>query len=216
MLLHQVAETSLAVAATSARSGKVALLAACLSAAATPEVPVVVAYLSGALRQRRPGVGWASLRDMPPPASTPTLGVLEVDEVFEGLGALSGRGSTAERRARLAALLARATSVEQRLLGGLVSGELRQGALDGVVTEAVAVAAGVRAADLRRAVTVAGSLTPVAREVLARGAAGLADFRLAVGSPVKPMLAQSAPTVADALSRTGAAGVEWKLDGIRV
>jgi DNA ligase 1 len=216
VLLHQVAETSVAVAATSARSGKVALLAACLSAAAPPEVPVVVAYLSGALRQRRTGVGWASLREVPPPAPTPTLGVLEVDEVFGGLGALSGRGSTAERRARLTALLARATSVEQRLLGGLVSGELRQGALDGVVTEAVAVAAGVPAADLRRAVTVAGSLTPVASEVLARGPAGLTDFRLAVGSPVKPMLAQSAPTVADALSRTGAAGVEWKLDGIRV
>ncbi|HSK55325.1 MAG TPA: ATP-dependent DNA ligase [Jiangellales bacterium] len=216
MLLHQVAETSAAVAATPARSGKVALLAACLSTAAAPEVPVVVAYLSGALRQRRTGVGWASLREMPPPAQTPTLGVLEVDEVFEGLGALSGRGSTAERRARLVALLARATAVEQRLLGGLVSGELRQGALDGVVTEAVAVAAGVPAADLRRAVTVAGSLTPVAGAVLARGPVGLADFRLAVGSPVKPMLAQSAPSVAEALSRTGAAGVEWKLDGIRV
>ncbi|HSK26155.1 MAG TPA: ATP-dependent DNA ligase [Jiangellales bacterium] len=216
MLLHQVAEASTAVAATPSRTAKVRLLAGCLADAAPPEVPVVVAYLSGALRQRRTGVGWASLRGMPPAAALPTLQVLEVDAVFAGLEGLSGRGSTGERRTRLATLLARATAAEQRLLTGLVSGELRQGALDGVVTEAVAAASGVPAPDVRRAVTVAGALAPVAEQVLAHGPAGLAAFRLAVGTPVKPMLAQSAPSVADALGRTGPAGVEWKLDGIRV
>ncbi|MGH8825975.1 MAG: ATP-dependent DNA ligase, partial [Jiangellaceae bacterium] len=102
------------------------------------------------------------------------------------------------------------------LLAGLVSGELRQGALDGVLTEAVAVAAAVPAAEVRRAVTVAGTLTPVAQAVLAGGTDGLRRFRLAVGSPLRPMLAQSAPDLADAFVRTGPAAVEWKLDGIRV
>ena len=112
--------------------------------------------------------------------------------------------------------MARATPTEQRLLAGLVSGELRQGALDGVLTEAVATAAEVPAADVRRAVTVAGTLRPVAEAVLVHGSAGLGRFQLVVGVPVRPMLAQSAPTLTEALARTGPAAVEWKLDGIRV
>ncbi|HEU4543634.1 MAG TPA: ATP-dependent DNA ligase [Jiangellaceae bacterium] len=216
MLLRDVAETSAAVAATSGRLAKVALLGACLRRAEPADVPVVVAYLSGELRQRRTGLGYAALRDLPAPATTPTLTVAEVDAEFAAMSDLSGKGSATIRRDRFGAVMARATPDEQRLLAGLVTGELRQGALDGVLTEAVAQAAEMPGNDLRRAVTVAGALTPVAEAVLVEGPAALNRFRLAVGTPLRPMLAQSAPTVADALARTGPAAVEWKLDGFRV
>ncbi|HEX5996206.1 MAG TPA: ATP-dependent DNA ligase [Jiangellales bacterium] len=216
MLLKDVAETSVAVAATSGRRAKIALLGECLRRAEPGDVPVVVRYLSGELRQRRTGLGYAALRDIPAPATVPTLTVAEVDAEFAAMAELSGKGSAGTRRERFAALMGRATPDEQRLLAGLVSGELRQGALDGVLTEAVAQAADVPGADLRRAITVAGALTPVAQAVLAEGPDALSRFRLAVGTPLRPMLAQSAPDVADALARTGRAAVEWKLDGFRV
>ena len=164
MLLAEVAATSAAVAATSARSRKVALLAACLRGAAPDEVPVVVAYLSGELRQRRTGLGYAALRTEARTAPEPSLDVLEVDAEFERLSSLAGKGSQAQRRDGFAALLARATEPEQRLLRGLVSGELRQGALEGVMLEAVAAAAEVPSAAVRRAVTLAGSVAPWRRQ----------------------------------------------------
>ncbi|MBD0292599.1 MAG: ATP-dependent DNA ligase [Jiangellaceae bacterium] len=216
MLLDDVARTSAAVAATSSRLAKTRLLAECLRRAGPAELPIVVAYLSGELRQRRTGLGYAALRDLPVPAAAPSLQVVDVDAEFERIATLSGSGSTTGRRERLRALLGRATAAEQHLLVGLVSGELRQGALDGVLTEAVAAAAGVPPTVLRQAVTVAGSLNPVAEAVLADGAAGLGRFRLVVGAPLRPMLAQSAPSLAEAFARTGPAAVEWKLDGIRV
>jgi DNA ligase-1 len=216
MLLKDVAETSAAVSATSSRRAKVALLGECLRRAEPGDVPVVVAYLSGELRQRRTGLGYAALRDLPAPATSATLTVAEVDAEFAALAELSGKGSATARRERFGALLTRATPDEQRLLAGLVSGELRQGALDGVLTEAVAQAADVPGADLRRAITVAGALTPVAQAVLADGPRALGRFRLAVGTPLRPMLAQSAATVVEALARTGRAAIEWKLDGFRV
>jgi DNA ligase 1 len=214
VLLDDLAQTSAAVAASPGRLAKTRLLAECLRRAQPDEVPIVVAYLSGELRQRRTGLGYAALRGLPPPAAEPSLVVSEVDAEFEQIAAESGPGSNTARRARLRVLMTRATPVEQRLLAGLVSGELRQGALD--LTEAVASAAEVPAADVRRAVTVAGSLRPVAEAVLTDGTAGLARFRLVVGAPLRPMLAQSAPTITEAFDRTGPAAVEWKLDGIRV
>jgi DNA ligase 1 len=216
VLLDDLAQTSAAVAATPARLVKTRLLAQCLRRAQPDEVPIVVAYLSGELRQRRTGLGYAALRDPPPPAAEPSLQVKEVDTEFEQMAAEHGAGSTKARRERLRALMTRSTTAEQRLLAGLISGELRQGALDGVLTEAVAAAAEISAADVRRAVTVAGSLRPVAEAVLSYGDAGLARFRLVVGAPLRPMLAQSATTLAEAFARTGPAAVEWKLDGIRV
>ena len=216
MLLADVASTSEAVAGTSGRLAKTALLAECLRRAAPDDVPVVVAYLSGELTQRRTGLGYAALRDLPEPAGVASLTVSDVDAEFAAIAELSGKGSTTARRQRFRALAARATTTEQRLLAGLVSGELRQGALDGVLTEAVAAAGAVPAADVRRAITLAGALTPVAQAVLTEGAQGLLRFRLTVGRPLRPMLAQSAPTLAEALERTGPAAIEWKLDGIRV
>ncbi|PZF79999.1 ATP-dependent DNA ligase, partial [Jiangella anatolica] len=217
MLLKDVADTSAAVAGVSGRLAKIDLLAGCLRRAAPDEAAVVASYLAGELRQRRTGLGYASLRDLPPAAGAATLDVLEVDAAFAALAELSGKGSTATRRERFRELLARATPPEQRLLAGLVSGELRQGALDGVLTEAVARASEVPAADVRRAVTVAGALVPVAAAVLASGPEGLARFRLTVGSPLRPMLASPSPDLADALGRAGGpVAVEWKVDGVRV
>ena len=216
MLLADVATASLAVGGTTKRSEKAAHVAACLRRADPAEVPAVVAYLSGELLQRRTGVGWASLRDLPAPAAVATLGVAEVDRTLAEVAAVSGPGSVARRAELVSALFGRATEPEQALLRGLLTGELRQGALEGVMLDAVAKASGLPAADVRRAVMLRGAVGPVAAAALADGAAGLAAFRLQVGRPVQPMLASPGDDVAAALARLGTAALEWKLDGVRV
>ncbi|RFS81847.1 ATP-dependent DNA ligase [Actinomadura spongiicola] len=216
MLIADLTRTSAAVAATSGRKAKVTALAECLRAAEPGEAAIVVAYLSGELPQRQIGVGYAALRDVPSPAPTPTLTVREVDAAFTEIGAVSGAGSVARRRELLAALLGRATRPEQDFLIRLLAGELRQGALDGVMAEAIAAAAGVPSAEVRRAVMLRGSLGPVATAALGTGVEGLRAFTLEVGRPIKPMLAASAPSLDDAFGKLKAdAAVEWKLDGIR-
>ncbi|MCA1823148.1 MAG: ATP-dependent DNA ligase [Mycobacteriales bacterium] len=216
MLLADIASTSSAVASTASRLRKVELIAACLHRAAPNEVGVVVSYLAGALTQRKTGVGYAALRDLPPPATTPTLGVVEVDGTFDRIAACAGAGSQTERRRLLVELFGRATADEQRLLVGLLGGELRQGALESVVTDAVAKATSLPLADVRQAVMLRGALAPVAAGLLRDGADALAQFRLEVGRAVKPMLASPAADIDDALARISPAAVEWKLDGIRV
>ncbi len=216
MLLAELAQTSTAVGATAARSAKVQRVAAVLRRCDPVDVPVAVAYLSGELRQRRTGLGHAALRDVPAPAEQPSLRLIDVDTAFERIAGLAGSGSSAQRRRLLHDLLSACTAEEQRLLLGLVSGELRQGAQDGVMLEAVAQAAAVPAADVRRAVTLAGALATVAAAVLAEGPSALERFGLELGRPLRPMLAQSASGVAAALERLSPAAVEWKLDGIRV
>jgi ATP-dependent DNA ligase I len=216
VLLADLVATSAVVAATRSRLAKVAALAECLRRAAPDEIPIVVSYLSGELRQRRTGVGWAALRDLPAPAAAPGIEVAEVDRAFAAIEAASGAGSAALRREFLAALFARATAEEQRFLAMLAGGELRQGALAGIVTDAVAAAAGVDAAAVRRAAMLAGDLPAIAQAALGEGAAGLAAFRLQVGRPVQPMLAKTAPSLEAALAQVGDAAVEWKLDGVRI
>jgi ATP-dependent DNA ligase I len=216
VLLDEVAGTSAAVAASSARLAKVERLAACLRRLEPGEVHPAVAFLAGELRQRQIGVGWAALRDAPGPAAAPTLTVAEVDAAFERIGALAGPGSQAGRRRLLAELFSRATADEQRFLVGLLSGELRQGALEGVMAEAIARAAGVPPAEVRRALMLRGALGPVAEAALAAGVDGLRAFHLEVGRPLQPMLASTAPSVEAAMERVGEAAVEWKLDGARV
>ncbi len=179
-------------------------------------MPAAVAFLSGRLLQRRPGAGWAALRDLPPPSAEPTLEVLEVDGAFATMAALEGPGSAAGRRDLLHGLFARATEPEQRLLRGLVAGELRQGAQEGVMIEAAARAAGVPSAAMRRALMLRGDLGAVTATALRDGGPGLAAYRLEVGRPILPMLAQTATSVAAALDRLGAAAIEWKLDGARI
>jgi len=221
VLLRDLADASAAVAATAARLGKVALLADVLGRADPDEAAAAVAFLSGELRQRQIGVGWATLREVPPPAQTPTLRVGAVDATFEEVGRQAGAGSQAARRALLTGLFARATAPEQRFLRQLLIGELRQGALEGVMVDAVARAAGVPGKDVRRAVMLRGDLGVVAAAALAGGASALAEFRLEVGRPVLPMLAQTADSVDAALAKLDAAAdspaaVEWKLDGARI
>jgi DNA ligase-1 len=216
MLLSEIAATSEAVAATPARLAKIDSLAGCLGRLEPAEVGIAVAFLSGELRQRQIGVGYAALRDRPPPAATPSLTLGEVDAAFEQVGRQAGPGSQAERRRLLADLLGRATAPEQRFLVGLLSGELRQGALDGVMAEAIARAGGVPAAQVRRALMLRGALGAVAEAALRDGVDGLRAFRLQVGRPLQPMLAQTATNVDAAFERISPAAVEWKLDGIRV
>lgn len=228
MLLSEVAATSDAVAATRSRLAKRAAIADLLRRAASAsadDVEIVVAYLAGELRQRRTGLGWAALRSLPPPAATPALSVHEVDAAFEKIAALSGAGSEAARSAASAALFGAATEREQAFLRGLVAGELRQGALDSVVVDAVAEAAGVPADAVRRAVMLRGATGPVASAALAAATRGddplaiLAGFTLEVGRPVRPMLAQSAPDIGAAIEKLGSPGevcVDVKLDGIRI
>ncbi|HEX2807759.1 MAG TPA: ATP-dependent DNA ligase, partial [Kineosporiaceae bacterium] len=161
MLLARIAVAYEAVSASSGRRAKIDLLADCLREADDDEVGVVVSWLSGRTRQRRTGIGWASLRVLPPPAERAGLTVRMVDDVLAQAAGAGGTGSQASRQGLLAGLLAAATAPEQRLLSGLISGELRQGAQAGVVLEAVASAAGVPAEAVRRAVTLRGDLAAV-------------------------------------------------------
>jgi ATP-dependent DNA ligase I len=219
VLLVRIAEVSRAVGATGARLAKIGLLADALREAGPLEVPIAVAYLSGELPQRQIGVGWAALRDGFAPAAAPSLTLSEVDAALSAIGAVSGKGSATARKALVGELFGRATADEQRFLAGLLSGELRQGALEGVMTDAVAKAAAVPAAQVRRAMMLRGSLGAVAAAALAGGSPALAGFGLEVGRPVRPMLAASAPNLAEALAKIGdgvQAAVEWKLDGIRI
>jgi DNA ligase-1 len=217
VLLTELADVSQAVAATSARLAKVAALADALRAASVAEIPVVVAYLSGELPQRQIGVGWAAVRSVPAPAQAASLTVLGVDEACSRIGAVSGKGSAAERKRLVDELFGAATAQEQYFLVRLLSGELRQGALDGVMTDAVAKAAEVPVAQVRRAVMLSGSLAVAAQAALGGGSAALARFGLQVGRPLKPMLAASEASIDEALAKVGGeAAVEWKLDGIRV
>jgi ATP-dependent DNA ligase I len=216
MLLDELAQTSATVAATRSRRAKTEALADCLRRLLPEEVPVAVAYLAGELPHAPIGVGWASLRERPAPAAQPSLELLEVDATLREIGATAGAGSQARRRELLTGVLARATEPEQRFLGGLLTGGLRQGALEGVMVEAVARAVELPAADVRRALMLAGDLGPVAAAAAAEGRAGLARFRLEVLRPIQPMLAQTAEDTADALGRLGRAAVEWKLDGARI
>jgi ATP-dependent DNA ligase I len=217
MLFEEIARTSADVAATPARSKKIGRLAETLARLGEEEARVGVSYLAGELPQGSIGVGWAALRKLPPPtAGSPTLELLEVDAEASRIAELTGKGSQAARAEELAQVFARATESEQRFLTGLLLGELRQGALEGVMAEAIAKAAGVPVADVRRAVMLAGDLGEVAAAALADGATGLSRFSLTLLRPLKPMLAQTASDVRSALERVGEARLEWKLDGARL
>jgi ATP-dependent DNA ligase len=216
MLLAEIVETSAAVSGTAARSEKIDQLATMLKRVPHDEASIAAAYLSSQLRQRQIGVGYASLRDMPPPAAEPSLTLTEVDAALETIGATSGTDSQNQKRKKLVELFGKATQQEQHFLSRLVVGELRQGALAGIMHEALARALEVSPQDVRRAVMLRGDLHAVAEVALRDGPAGLNQFKLHVGQPVQPMLAQSATSIAAALERISPAAIDWKLDGARV
>ncbi len=212
-----VAATSDELAATAARGEKVARLAELLRTCSAAEAATVVSWLIGELTQKQIGVGWAALRSLPPPADAPSLDVAQVEAALTEIGGTTGSGSQNRRRQLLDALFAAATEREQRFLTRLLTGDLRQGALAGVMADALARAADLPLAQVRRAAMLSASLPTVAAAALSGGGEALASFGLQVGHPVSPMLAQTATSTEDALSRLGArAAFEWKLDGIRV
>lgn len=222
MLFVRLAETSAAVAATRSRLEKRALLAATLREAEEDEIEVVATYLSGRVRQRRTGVGWRSLADLPEPAPTPSLTPTDVDAQLEAVSALAGAGSQAGRATAVATLFGALTEPEQTFLRGLILGEVRQGALDSLLIEAIADATAVPVTAVRRAAMFSAFTGPVARAALTGGVDALEDFRPAVLQPVRPMLASPAPDLTGALAKLrdddGAAPVvaDGKIDGIRV
>ena len=239
MQLADLVAVSRDLSATSSRNAKAVLIADLLTRAAqetgasagasrpagpgpgvdggpgVDEIELVVRYLSGAPRQRRTGIELTHLTVLPPPATVASVTLDEVDAVLQRAADLSGTGSSGARATLFAGLLTRLTADEQRFVTSLLRGGLRQGALESVVLTAVAGAAGAPVAEVRRAVTVSGSLARVASAALREGPQALARFTLTLGQGVSPMLAGSARTVSEALARTGPGGVEWKLDGIR-
>jgi DNA ligase-1 len=215
MLLADLVTTAGTVAATRSRTQKTAALADLLRRLAPDEIEPGVGLLVGRLRQGRVGVGWHGMSEaLGAPAAVATLTIGDVDHALEALAALGGAGSSAERTTALATLFARATAQEHEYLARAILGEVRTGALDGVLTDAIATAAGVSTADVRRAAMLSGDLGETAR--LALTGADLGSVGLVVGRPVQPMLAATAVTATAAIAAIGEASVEYKLDGARV
>jgi DNA ligase-1 len=218
MRLAEIVRVSQSVADTAGRLEKTGHLAELLRRVPPDELRIVIPFLSGATPQGRIGIGGtllSTLRDVPP-ASEATLDLAAVDATFDRIAGAAGAGSAAARAELLRQLLARATAAEQDFLIRLLFGELRQGALEGVLVDAVARASELPAAQIRRAAMLAGDLAPVARAALTGGGAALTDFILRPFQPVQPMLADSAADVGGALATLGQASFEYKLDGARI
>jgi ATP-dependent DNA ligase I len=220
--LAALVDTSRRVGATRGRRDKIALLAQLLALVPPDEIGLAAGYLCGVVRQEKLGLGWAALQAASEAAAASVepsgtgVELTELDAALERISRTTGKGSAEARQRLLRELLARLGDDERRFLFGLVMGELRQGALDALVIEAVARAARLPADDVRRAVMLTGDLPHVARAALTEGAAGLARFAVQLFRPVLPMLAGSADSAAEALAELGEAALEWKLDGARV
>jgi len=215
--LADVVAASRAVAGTSSRSSKVATLAALLRRLDPDEVSIVTGFLSGIPRQGRVGVGYSTIYGVEPATGpAPSLAVRDLDQAITDVKGTTGSGSHERRRDVLAQLLTRATSDEADFIRRLFAGELRQGALGGIMVDAVAKAAGVPADLARRGYMLSGDLTRTAEIALAGGESGLRGIGFELFRPVLPMLASTADTVADALAGFARASVEWKIDGIRI
>ncbi|HEY7335941.1 MAG TPA: ATP-dependent DNA ligase [Bryobacteraceae bacterium] len=216
MPLSDLVETSQRVAATSKRNEKIELVSNLLKRTAPDEIDIAAAYLSGATRQGRIGIGYASLRDAgAPPAESATLQIVDVDRALDAIADVRGRGSEQRKTELLHSLFARATGPEQEFLVRLLAGELRQGALEGVMLEAIAKASGIALERIRRAVMMAGDAAEVAKAALASGA-NFDQYDIRLFRPVKPMLAQTSEDAAAALTEFGEAALEYKFDGARV
>jgi DNA ligase-1 len=214
-----VVEVSRQVAGVSGRLKKIGLLGSLLARVSPEEIEIAVAFLSGAYRQQKLNVGYAALQNAVAGSSAeePSLELGEVDQAFERIAGVSaGKGSTGERQRLLTELFARATDEEQDFLFRLVTGELRQGATEGIMLEAVAKAANLPAEKVRRARMMAGDLPTVARAALTGDTEALAGYSTQLFRPVHPMLAGSAEDPSIALEELGEAALEYKLDGARI
>jgi DNA ligase-1 len=218
-LLASLVHASQRVATTSARLAKVRELAAVLKQLTPDEIEIAVHYLSGEISQGRIGLGYSSVRAAMPAAAadTESLSLADVDRYLSSIEAIRGAGSQARRTAVLREMMSRATAAEQQFLLRLIMGELRQGALAGIMIDVIAAAAGLPAAPVRRAAMFSKSLGAVARAAMLEGASALDAFELELFSPVSPMLAQTAADVGEALSEMGGEiAFEWKMDGARI
>jgi DNA ligase-1 len=216
-LLRDVVDASAQVAATSSRSAKIATLADLLRELDDDEVAIAVAFLSGVPRQGRIGIGYAAVFAIDvAPATQPSLSIGDVDRAIDAIQADTGSGSAASRRELLADLLGRATDAEADFLRRLFTGQLRQGSLAGVMTAAVAKAAGVGLEVTRRALMLSGDLARTAEIAMTGGEPALRAVGFEIFQPILPMLASTGATVADAVSSFEQASVEFKLDGIRI
>ena len=210
MLLQSLVSTSSQVASTPGRLAKIKVLADLLKQAGPEEIAIAIAYLSGSIRQAKVGVGWATLQTVQGnPAQTATIEIRDVDAVLDLVANTSGKGSAATKTKLLRDLFSRATAEEQDFLVRLLTDELRQGALEGIMVEAVAKARDLPASDVRRAMMLAGNLGAVA-------GGDVASFKVELFRPLKPMLAKTATDVEEALAELGPASFEYKMDGIRI
>jgi DNA ligase-1 len=216
--LHELVEASNAVALTRSRLEKISRLAQALKAMRDDEIEIGVAYLSGSLLQGRIGLGWSAISAarLAGAAGGPALDLADVNGIFDRIARLSGPGAARERSRLVADLFSRLTRDEQDFLVRLLSGDLRQGALEGILGEAVANAAGLPLGPVRQAAMMAGDLGVVAKAVLREGGPALARYTLQLFRPVQPMLASPAESVAEALALVGEAAFEFKLDGARI
>ncbi|HET6869723.1 MAG TPA: ATP-dependent DNA ligase [Solirubrobacteraceae bacterium] len=216
-LFADVVEASRLVADTSSRSRKVAILAELLRMLDSGEVPIVVGFLSGVPRQGRVGIGYATVYGTKAsPSEEPSLQVEDLDRAITEIEASTGTGSVMRRRELLDGVLGRATAPEAAFLRRLLTGELRQGALAGLMADAVAKAAGVRGDIARRALMLSGDLTQMAQVAMTEGEQGLKRIGFEIFRPILPMLASTSASVSEAVSGFEQASVEWKLDGIRI
>jgi DNA ligase-1 len=216
-LIADVVTASRQVADTSARSQKVTILADLLGKLDSGEVAIATGFLSGAPRQGRVGVGYSTIyRIERGPAGDPSLTIGDLDAAIAEIQGATGSGSAARRRQLLADLLDRATEQEADFIRRLLTGELRQGALAGVMVDAISKAAGVPAEIARRAFMLSGNLSRTAEVALTAGEDGLRAFGFEIFRPILPMLASTAENVAEAVTSFDRASVEWKLDGIRI
>jgi len=217
MRFAELVDASRQVSETSRRTEKTETLAVLLRRLEPVEIETAVAFLAGSARQGRIGIGTSTLHEaMGAPAGQPVLSILEVDRVLEEIASTRGKGSSDRRRDLLRSLFSRATGPEQRFLTGLMMGELRQGALEGIMIEALAKAAAIPSERVRRAVMMAGAISPVARAALVEGESALSRYDLRLFRPVQPMLAQTAEDASSALADLGEAALEYKFDGARV
>jgi DNA ligase-1 len=217
MTLEELAQLSSTLAATRSRSEKTRLISACLRALAPDECEVAVAWLAGVLPGGKLSLGPAAVyAAQRPPAPKASLDIVTTGRALDALRAIGGKGAALRREEALANVFGAATAQEQQFLMRLLLGELRQGALEGVMAEAIAVAADLPSADVRRAIMLAGGVAPVARAALEAGRAGLERFRLTLYEPLAPMLASPTTDVESALAAIESAVFEYKLDGARV
>lgn len=219
MELGELVTLVAAVRATPKKTEKVLRLATGLRQVRGRELVLLASYLVGTIPQGRIGVGWklieAAMPQGPHSPGTP-LTLADIDRTMSILAADQGSGSFDRRATELGRLFERAAPEERRFLGGLLIGEIRQGALEGLLLDAIATAAEVPPPAVRGAMMFSGNIGEVACRAMEEGAAGLARIGFRLLNPVAPMLANAAADPAEALERLGEASFEYKLDGARI